>query len=270
MNRWLNWIRLEAMNASVKGHCRDYHERFDRLVLDDYHLVNLKDPAMRFLFKFAGLEGELKLFDMDAFVKGFTKMSSRHFHAPGVAGYEPRETKEIDRLLAYRDKRDGWRELDRFFKHLAGKKLSEILDAATFVYDKKDPGLGGNVCFSLGYDLAYNLDDEGMQPSNVYGSRHLALASTPQILLKLEKTTRNIGNKKLRERTGYDESVDFLQIYKNNEKVCFISIDDGEINWSKISWLQSDDEVMQAINKVAPKAQSLKMKGKYLDDALGL
>lgn len=270
MNKWLNWLRLDAMNASIKGHCRDYHASFTNLVLDDYHGVNLKDPALRYLFKIAGLEGELKFFDMDDFVKSLTKRSSRHFHAPGVAGYEPRETKEIDRLMAYREKKDGWRELDRFYKHLTGKKLSEIIDEATFVHDKKDPGLGGDVCFSLGYDLGYNLDDEGLMPSGVYVTRHLALASTPQLLLKLEKTARSIGNTKLRDRTGYDESVDFLQIYKNNEKVCDIAVENEAINCTKITWHQGDDEVMMAINKLAPKAQGLKMKGKYLDDALGL
>jgi hypothetical protein len=270
MKRWSNWLKLEAMNAAVKGQCRDYHEPFNRVVFDDYRGIDLKDPALRFLCKIAGLEGDLTQFDMDDFVKGLTKSASRHFHAPGVAGYKASETKVLDRLLAYREKRDGWRELDRFYKHLAGSKLSDIVDAATFVHDKKDPGLEGALCYSLGYDLGYSLDDEGLSPSGVYESRHLALASTPQILLKLEKAARSIGNAKLQDRTGYDETVDFLRISKNNVEVCYIAIEDEVINWSKITWRQNDDEVMLAINKVATRAQGLKMKGQYLDEVLGL
>jgi hypothetical protein len=270
MNRWLNWLRLEAMNAAVRGQCRDYYETLSHVVLDDYHGIKLKDPALRFLFQVAGLEGDLKNFDIDAFAKGLVKEAGRKFHAPGVAGYKPQETKVIDRLLAYREKKDGWRELDRLYKHITGRKLSEIVDAATFIHDKKDPGLGGDVCFSLGYDLGFEFSGGYFQPSEMYAARHVAMASTPQILLKLERAAHKVANKQISGRRGYDESVDFLQIYKNNEKVCFISIEEGVINWSKITWLQSDDEIMQAINKVAPKAQGLEMKGKYLDDALGL
>jgi hypothetical protein len=254
----------------MNGHCRGYNESFDYLVFDDYHPLKVNDPAVKHLFNMAGLHGELKAFCVEDFDKEFSKQMSRTFHAPGVAGYEPWETKEIDALLAFRKKKDGWRQLDRFFKHIRGRTLSEIVDQATFVFDPKDPGLGGDVCYSLGYDLGYDLEDDGFKPSFVHAVKHIAMASTPDILLQLEEKGRLLATKRLSQKTGYFEEVDFVEIYKNNEKVCTVEIRDEAVCWSKTHWIDNNQDVMVAINKVAPRAQALKMKGKYLDDVLGL
>lgn len=293
MKRWSNWHTLKTIQESITGkRCRGYQESFDCLVFDDYRRLKLDDPAVKYLFNLAGVhgtftsadkqrrdastfslnspQGDLGAWCIEDLDREFAKQLSRTYHAPGVAGYESWETAEIETLLAFRKKKEGWRQLDRLYKHATGRTLSDIVDQATFVFDPKDPGLDGDVCYSLGFDLGYDLEDDGFKPSFAHAVKHIAMASTPEILLQLLEKGRLLAGKQLSKKTGLFEQVDFVEIYKNNEKVCTVEIRDEVPCWSKTHWIENSQEVMLAINQVAPKAEGLRMKAKYLDDALGL
>jgi hypothetical protein len=190
----------------------------------------------------------------------------------------------LTEFLAAGDESGEWDHLNRLFRHMTGSALSEIANPLNVLIHANDQGLEGGQCFSADLAVACVSGHKFLVTNTV------AIASTLEHLLLL------IRDDVLRSSDSYDwlknkinlskRSVDsempeptlepaLLTINKNNRRFMQVSVTcaeaDGEyeVLWEHIRFSPTR-ETIKAISAVAPPEVANRIKGRHLENEIGL
>lgn len=252
---------------ALKGEVRGYYEPLRSFVCDDYLPLKLDDRALLDFVAIFDVQGSIERSCISDVLKEVQKGFRRDFNGPGIAGYDDRECKAIDDLLKLRKKVGGWRQLDRLFKHVAGKSLSGIFDDARLLTDQNDPARGGDTCYSM--DIRHY---EYGNPFLIFKA-YVSAASSPEILMGL--LPEAVKGVELSSKSRAEDPWAIL-ISKNGQLLCRIPFssrglnDEATLNFAKVEWEKHDARTMKALSALAPREASIKIRSQFLSDELGL
>jgi hypothetical protein len=173
-------------------------------------------------------------------------------------------------------------QLDLLFLHMTGESLSTIVDVSHVLLHPEDSALDGDHCFSL----MLGVDRPGMAAALLPVS---AVASTLDFLLPLIKPAITEQADRYEECVSSNVSLDleiqrgdyrrlkptYLVINKDHNYFTHLSVtkkpvNGYDINWASVLLSGHTRETILSLAAIAPKAISKKMKGRYLEDELGL
>lgn len=182
---------------------------------------------------------------------------------------------------------DGLRShLDAIFKHMCGSTLSGAMAGTQVLYDDEDPGLHGSSCYSLDLELA-SFDF----PNFIEHHRFVAMASTLDLLLPLVDMAVKMQGVRAANLKGLPDNpllVDHerkldkalpckVLITKNGEQVLSADVSistpdcpDYVVAWETAIIKMNDRSIVRSLHNAAPGSSARKIKGRMLEDGLGL
>lgn len=269
IKRWSNYCKLQRTISMLKndypnpaGHLRPYY-------YEDLSSFDSFDPGLR---KFVELLGEsrwLAFNSMNQLVSAIRESFAANIESKGISSYDQKTCDAVDALIMLQSKQHGWRHLDRFFNHVAGMPLSKIFEKSVFAYDEDDPGLDGDLCYSLSVRLL----KVGESKPSTAPVRYAAMASSPHRLAEMVSEACKIALGSRDDAVGV-YSVVFV---KNGNPICSIQftgrVDENqgrELDFHTIKWEGRDSETMKAVYNISPNHFKLKIKSDYVSDELGL
>lgn len=241
--------------------------------------INLHDPAFVQLaklidYKVGGDESSLMALKSAFF-------TWRLDHSKGPGSYDPTE---LNALFDIGMRGAGFLELDRLFGHLAGVSISEVIRRTEVSMDPGDDGLHGDVCYRCHLHLV------GVTLPNMYGERKsFVMASSLDRLIPLLISEMADQSDRFNRFWGADEKsaecqmVPILKrskptsitIQKNGEEYLAAEIPNKmpgeklEIDWKNASYAKTVGN-MKTLVAALPKALGGQIKGRFLEDELGM
>ncbi|MBI6882738.1 hypothetical protein [Pseudomonas putida] len=269
IKRWSNYCKLQRTISMLKkdypnptGYLRPYY-------YEDFSELDANDPGLKKFVKLLGENRWLEFRRMDDLVSAIKEAFSLNIESKGISGYDQKTCDAVDSLMRMQKKQGAWLHLDRFFNHVTGMPLSKIFEKSIFAYDKEDPGLDGDLCYSVSVRLLEGVEKKPSTPP----VRYAAIASSPYILTKMITEACQIA---------LDSRHDVTRVYsvvfvKNGNPICSIQLSgridenqERELDFHTLRWEGRDSEMMKAIYKIAPESLQLKLKSEYVSDELGL
>jgi hypothetical protein len=204
-------------------------------------------------------------------------------HKKGPATYDHAA---LDAFFASGMKEGGWLHLDAIFRHMCGTTISEIIEATHVIHDPLDPGLHGDICYTHSLELSSfeftNFSDH---------SPRRAMASSLDLLLPMviedvrlkgveANSAKPRGN--LPEDYAHEKKVEralpaVVYIDRNGEPVLSVEVQrpsavcqEFTVSWEKVFIQINDKSILQSLLKVVPASAVSKLKGRFLEDGLGL
>jgi hypothetical protein len=269
--------RLSKHVQDTKQFCADSSTPVRDLVLDDVP-YDEQDKATQRLFELMDSSednqkvefGRLRINVIDA-LRILTDLRST---APSRA---------LQEFLAMGDEGGSWAQLNRLFRHMTGSTLSEIANPDNVLIHANDQGLDGDQWFSADLEVV-----------NLVGNKFL-ITNTVAIASTLEHLLFLIRDDVLRRSDSYDwlktkrypssqpDAIDipldleptFITINKNDEFFMHLmslsaqAEGEYEVNWEKVRY-KADRETVKAISAVATPEAGNRIKGRYLEDEMGL
>jgi hypothetical protein len=249
--------------------------------LEDRTTVDMTDPVIdQFLTAIGSLTnsktatfGDIKI-DLRQWLIRQDKGPSKYVHP------------HLDALFAIGAEDGGWRNLDAILKHMCGSSLSEVVACTQVAHDPEDPGLHGAVCYSL------NLEVTGFEFTNLTEfSYRRAMASSLDRLLPL--VMQDVGGLMIRSKIPKESVVQTefgihqqkierahpstVHIAKNGVPLLTVEMlwpagntPEESIDWGKASFRASDRYIIDSLRNIAPSSAISKLKGRFLEDGLGL
>jgi hypothetical protein len=176
--------------------------------------------------------------------------------------------------------------LDAIFKHMCGSTLSGAMAGTQVLYDHEDPGLHGSTCYSLDLELA-SFDF----PNFIEHHRFVAMASSLERLLPLVDMAVKMQGVRSANFKGLPDNPLFVDherkldkalpskvlITKNGEHVLSADIrmptlhcPDYVVAWENAIIKMNDQRIVRSLHKAAPGNAARMLKGRMLEDGLGL
>jgi hypothetical protein len=204
-------------------------------------------------------------------------------HIKGPGTYDP---SALDAFFATRSNDNSWLHLDAVIEHMCGSTFSEIIAGTEVMYDPQDPGLHGDVCFSLGLELA------SLELTDFHQYSPLrAMASSLDLLIPL--VIEDVAQKGRQSKYNHERSNDpadgahekkversspaLVYIYKNGELVLDVKVNGWaeetpvyNVAWEKAFIHLNDKSILKSLSKAVPGSVASKLKGRFLEDGLGL
>jgi hypothetical protein len=188
----------------------------------------------------------------------------------------------LQEFLVTGDEGGSWAQLNRLFRHMTGSTLSEISNPENILIHAEELGLDGNQWFSANLEIA-NLGKTKFVMTNT-----VAIASTLDHLLFLirDDVLRRSDSYNWLRNKKFISSVDgvsspedmeplFITVNKNGRYfmqlfiVCAEAEGEFEVDWERVRYSPSR-ETIKAISAVAPPEVGNRIKGRHLEDGLGL
>lgn len=282
MSNWFHHVQFEALINRVKKYsgdnCVGYFGPMSRVKIDGDDFINRQDPALRLFMKVIGVsldDNWASLYHLD------TKMNS--WLAERMLGPSAYPSEKLDELFDLRSSGEGWTELDRVLNYMAGVTLSEVVDSTRILHNADDPGLHGNVCYSV--IIHFYRDNGGFS-----SLRWQALASSPERIapLGLQLLQEKLAEFDRLNALG-DQHHDFIaandfglgepieiDFRRNGGRQLRIPLIDGAgservvLSWRDMDIDVNEVSMMKALIAVAPEDARYLVKGRFLQGQLGL
>jgi hypothetical protein len=281
MNNWFHHFHLEHLNNLVRNSesrdCEDYFEPLSRVIIDQ-RPVDLRDPALCKFMKAIGVSLDDQFKSLNDITNKLGRWSTkRHF---GPATYD---CSYLDELFELRTSATGWRELDRVLNHMAGVTLSHASDNPQILHNADDPGLHGDVCYSVLLQT-YNFD------SGLSKRKWAAIASSVDLIVPLALLAAQAEQAVYETVAALDEGhPDFsperkrsqgepvkMDVRKNGKRQVSIPLINSQESgivepiWRNLEVEVEDMAMMKALLAVAPEDAKQLVKGMFLEGQLGL
>lgn len=279
VEKWVRRYHLERLandaarlDNKLTVHIESPHcKSLESARLPDGKLLNLDDPAVSLFMQLVRQLNGLRVETPSALMKtmklaflgaGKIKIGS-HFHI-------------INPLFALRKELDGWKELDRLVAYVSGASMTDRarkLDQQ-FKYSSEDLATENEARFSIGIRFKdWQIDT-------------VAFGSKLEYVLGFMDDVLNAAGAENHERC---ESGQVL-IIEGGRKICVIPLQAKEVtafypdgvakdyrdpstmlyDWSNIDWQVRDHKLMNMLAQAAPEEARNLMKGRYLEDELGM
>lgn len=248
-----------------------YCARLETARLPDGNLLNIKDPAVDLFLRLVRQLNHMSVdcpLDLMMNLKytflgvGKIKVGS-HFHL-------------IDPLFALANEPDGWKELDRLIEYVSGASMTDRarkLDQQ-FKISSQDPATEDEARFSIGFKFS-----EPVANKVVFGSKS-------EFVMEFLDDVLAAAGAENRERRQRGE----VWLLERDRKICVIPFEAKAVtayfpggvpqqyhdpstmlyNWSKIDWHVRDHRLMSLLAQAVPEEARNMVKGRYLEDELGM
>jgi hypothetical protein len=285
MNRWVRHTQLAQLEQCFWGsanHCHDFFLLFHMVQLDGMDPIGIDDNATALFFKLVDFNPKARRADLETLKDCILECITEQVKSP-TADY----SKKLEKFFESRKIGDGWLHLDRIFSHMTGKTLSGVVDAPGIMYRPEDAGLNGQDLFSVTMKvnqmadnsirfheirwaaIASDLDGILLLAKEAVNNHHLAFSSSWNL-------NNSSSNGKIIENQPEQWSPCDLDIKKNGNRLMALKVnkaesDDGyDIDWARANLIRPSLDVIESIGRVTtPRVVNL-LKGRYLQEALGL
>jgi hypothetical protein len=283
MNNWFSHAHLAHLQQRLRA--ENTKPGLLSCPIDDVRLngvdpINLKDRATSLLFNLVHYNPYDRFTDLSKFKSEFSRWAICQFHGPTT--YHAPELKEI---YALRDTPGGWQQIDHLFTCLTGVSLSHVADNLKIYHHPDDPGLHGKECFAvklkvIGHDLVNNFS---VMP-------WMAMTSTLDLVLPfIEKIVRTQGMHHLNlkfigsqsDNLSYTDRVARAKpseviVSKAGKIVIVVPMkrQEGgqpfELDWAQTKFFAKGRATVESVLAVAPAREANLLKGRMLEDEIGL
>lgn len=272
--RRLQFKQLKQRLVEANGHCPDLPLE---ALSDCAPPVDLDDPLvssfLRGIRELQNLPGQ----DLSSLREMIVYLIEFQARLDGSAAMQ-----WLDAMFDRLDDQNAGLQLDRLFVHMTGSSLSQTIDVSSILVHPDDHGLDGN----NGFSLMLGVERPGMAATLIPVS---AVASTLDFLLLLIKSAiteqadryENFASNNdspalgIRKEDYRRLKPTYLVIDKDDSYFTHLSVtkklvNGYDINWASVLLSGHTRETVLSLAAIAPKAISQKMKGRNLEDELGL
>jgi hypothetical protein len=280
-----SWVRRYHMERLAK----DAHKTIDNLVLDleansaycvdlglaklpDGRNLNFQDPALAKFMQFVRALTHTRvecLLDVEDALRSTFLGPGKNIRFYGTA------FAFAERIFDFQKAEGGWDELDRLIHYISGKSMTERASHIhrQIRYCPEDPGLGGNVTFTLEYEF---FASRVIADKVVFGSK-------PQYVLAFLADALQFA-----QRTSLESGLGtgFMRLMNGEKRIFSIPIRKKVViadlvnpasdptflvyDWRGVEWHVRDPEMMSLLAKAVPESCCGLIKGRYLEDDLGM
>lgn len=288
MSKVENWLNRHFMTMFVKTvnsrHPADHTDLrknlgylcdLDMLQLDDGKVLNTSGPAFFKILQFLDMTGDRTIETLDDLIRGL--------YALLLPAWQKQISESSQGILNefFRMRATGeWAEWDRLAWHILGEPMGTFIDkqAALIRYSEDDLEAGGEQMFTVEFSHSSMIGQ-----LVAFGSTlDYALAHFEDIMLIAGeglKTAPNIGHGDLliKKNNKWIAKIPLKVDYflSENEWTSELTADilsapDAWPQWGKIDWLVQDKAVMKALVDIVPDESKHLIKGRFLENDLGM
>lgn len=270
LHRFSNQVRRIHTNMSSDSlRDRGFKGELDELVLSDGRRLNRYDPAVLQLIKVIDGSHKLEIRTLNDLLRGLHDGIRPAWHND----IAPEHHEEIDELFAMKAS-GGWGELDRLSCFVLGEPMTMFVDreASRIGHDVNDQSLGGSTLYVLAIQSLKRV------------TTPVAFGSTAVHALNFLGDLEAYAGDSLKGEEG------FIQLRKNKNVVFEIPFKplsreatnnygvylqpfysmEKSVGWKEVDWLVDDPLAMKALAAVAPNEVKHVIKGRFLQDGLGM
>jgi hypothetical protein len=271
---WKIWLALPAMKSFMEVFANrtfiHYHDDLDGMVTPNGVTLSLNDPAIDAFLDLLPFR-----FSDNYTLSSICMAIGRTKAAKGSFDEFEDDLPAIQRLTNLKVS-GGLGNLDELFMMGWGRTFSSFFDGRTIFCTPDDTGLGGTECFRVQL-----LCGEGDPNQLALSIDWFAAASTPDHLASVLK--RIVAGEfaiKLRKKAAL---VEIIQVLKGNDLVLIVPVSHSTdpknqgtasnpmtVRWDKCVMLNPDPGFVKAMADCAPKQEGTHLKGRFLEDSLGL
>jgi hypothetical protein len=282
MNFWRQYAQLtrfrERADNSINT-CKSYNLAFNQVHLDDGEPIDLKDPATKAFFELMAFKPTVPFANL--------AMLNRHIRSwVKETACNPKPTVEkVHEFFETRNTGAGWLKLDKVLKHLSGWTLSETVDATDIMVSPGDEILAGDDFFSVNIGVC---GDDLVSDFEIIHC--LAVASSfERSLPMIQVLVDDHMSRFTRLRALGSDSSEYVSTHKNHRnRPLWVSVNqngdffmevsfekkdgvtDYNIDWGRVKFKETDMVKVEAVIAIATKSQGNRLKGRYLEEGLGL
>jgi hypothetical protein len=282
MITWLRYAQLAQLRpylADAKKVCKVFHRPWDMLLLDDEEPIDVRDQATSSFFKLVKFNHQAKRATLATLKERIADFLYDQLVSPSEEGAE-----KLNAFFECRHSGAGWNQLDRIFMMLIGQQLTDLVDASTILVNQQKDWVEGKDFFNVTLRLR-STDEMTFRETKLAAiapSLDHLLPLVQQVLDQHAKfcETSHSTNSLSKELRATDHPFPFepffLVIYKNQGRFMAMPIiksgDTAEylVDWGRADISEPCQAVLTSISKVAPPRSVNKLKGRFLEDELGL
>jgi hypothetical protein len=286
MNTWFHHVYLlrlfdRMLYATGEKYSSVMQHPLRYAKLDDGSPVQVDDPAIGLFLKAIGSR-----LTPDGASFGDVKIDLRQWLIRRSQGPAMHDLEALKEFFAMGTLEGGWSNFDAICKHICGSTLSQAIAATQVLCDPADPGLHGDVCYSLDLDVS-------SFEFSAFIERHrfTAMASSLERLLPLvDEKVKNQGIQSthfkgvadnplyVKRENDIDRALPAkAYIARNGEPVLSADIRLPTLDchvyavaWENAVITMNDKSILRSLQKATPGSAAGKLKGRILEDGLGL
>lgn len=274
MNFWRQYAQLTRFSERAI----DINLPVNQVFLDNGEPVDLGDRATKAFF-------ELVEFNPEAPFGNYRDLyRSLRFWLKDIAGNPMAKAVKVSDFFHTRHVGDGWKKMDSMLKCMSGSTLSEVVDATDVILSPGDEIQAGADYFSVNIGV---VGDDLLSNFATIQCRAVA-SSFDRLLPTVQAVVDDQANRYLRLRDLDRASSEYLSLHKDLRcKPLWVSVDkngsffmesgldghpqdDFSINWGQVEFRAADMASVGSVVAIASRSQGNKLKGRYLEEGLGL
>lgn len=275
---WVDYVAFNAITFGVSNYkVRTLFYTFDELELNCGGGVQLDDP---------GVQALLRAIDYDLVRdKGYLDILTDKLRAKYSSRGPGQYDMSLIRNLRETCDQHGWGAVDALMETLYEISVSRIFSEPRALIESEDAGVDGVQCYAL--SLMVKVKNEQTDNHFPLEDNWRVLASRPELLtqhlVKLldDHYSNSISQTRSPEATPAAEWASLglptsLRITKNGNTVASMSVilkgggSGVEINWATAQVFTDDRRLVDMLAAIAPAKDANRLKGKFLEEAMGL
>jgi hypothetical protein len=275
---WLDYVAFNAITFGVSNYMvKTLYYPLDELELNCGGGVQLDDPGVKAL---------LRAIDYDLVRdKGQIDVLTDRLRASYKSGGPGQCDMSLVRNLRETCDQHGWGAVDSLMETLYEISVSRVFSEPRTIIESEDPGVDGDQCYAL--SLMVKVKNEQTNTHYQLEDKWRVLASRPELLaphlvrILDDHYSNSLSQTRSREATPAAECASLgvptsLNITKNGNiiasmNVCLRASASGvQIYWATAQVFTDDRRLVDMLAAIAPAKDANRLKGKYLEDALGL
>lgn len=281
MSFWRQYAQLTRFRERADNSiniCKGYNLPFNQVRLDNGEDVDFGDRATKAFF-------ELIDFDIKQPFANFRELNrSLRFWLKDNAESPMGMALRVNDFFHTRHVGDGWTKLDSMLGYMSGSTLSETVDATDVILIPADEIQAGVDYYSVNIGV---VGDDLVSDFAIIHCRAVA-SSFDRLLPVVQAVVYEQANRYIRFRELDRESSEYLSVHQDLRcKPIWVSVDkngsvfmesslgghtedDFSIDWGKVKFRSADMASVASVVAIASRSQGNKLKGRHLEDALGL
>jgi hypothetical protein len=275
---WLDYVAFNAITFAVSQYkVRTLYYTFDELELNCGGGVQLDDP---------GIQALLRAIDYDlvrdkGYIDIFTDKLRASYISQGPGQFDMSQVRNLRETCD----QHGWGAVDALMETLYEVSVSRVFSEPRTVIEFDDPGLDGDDCYAL--SMMVKVKPAQSNVPFLLEDKWRVLASRPERLIKHlvklldEHYSNSLSQNRSPEATPTAEWAasgipTSLKITKNDNIIAYMTVrlkpnaSGIKINWATAQVFTDDRRLVDMLAAIAPAKDANRLKGKFLEEALGL
>jgi hypothetical protein len=274
MSFWQQYAQLTRFSERAI----DINQPFNQVCLDNGEPVDLDDRATKAFFELVEFDPKVPFWSYGELYQ------SLRFWLKDIAGNPMAMAVKVNNFFNTRHVGDSWTKLDSMLGYMSGPTLSATVDATDVILIPGDNIQAGADYFSVNIGV---VGDDLLSNFSTIHCRAVA-SSFDRLLPTVQAVVDDQANRYLRLRDLHRESSEYLSVHKDLRcKPLWVSVNkngsffmesgldghpqnDFTINWGQVKFRSADMASVASVVAIASRSQGNKLKGRYLEEALGL